>query len=154
MKRIKNAFFVSFCLLVALVIFNGCSENVGMPYQPEKEPAITLQKVAGLELYCNGRLVAIIDSASVTGIVTAKMNENSDIFEVEFFDESGDVIEVDPQLYRLAWQNDPAYATFEKHQEWTFCIYGQKTGVSTFELELETGSAVEFKSPQIPLKVQ
>ncbi len=155
MKRIKNALFVSFSLLVALLIFNGCADKVGMPYEPGEESAITsLQKVAGLELYCNGRVVVLSDSAGVTGIVYAKMKQSCDIFEVEFFDQGGEIIEIDPQLYRLTWNHDPAYATFEQHQEWTFSVYGKKAGITTFEIKLESGSTVEYKSPPIPLKIQ
>lgn len=154
MKRTKNALFVSFCLLVALVIFNGCSENVGTPYEPEKAAAITLHKVTGLDLYCNGQLAAIIDSAGVIGGVCAKMNKNSDIFEVEFFDENGEIINGEAQPYKLAWNNDTEYATFEQHSEWKFCIYGNKPGETTFELLLENGTGVEYNSPQIPLEVK
>ena len=154
MKRIKNALFVSFCLLVTLLIFNGCADNVGMPSAPGEEPAITLQKVAGLELYCNGRIVAIIDSTGITGGVCAKMNQNSNIFEVEFLNEQGEVINDDPELYKLAWKSDTQYANFESYSDWEFCIFGTKTGKTDFQLLLNSCGSNCYTSPAIPLEIR
>lgn len=154
MKRYKNLLLVTLCAFAALVMFAGCSnDGSGFPVTPE-EPTIVIKKVAGLVLFCNGHVVALVDSANVTGIVTAKMNHNSDVFEVEFIDEKGDVINGDAQQYKLAWKNDTEYATFEQHSEWKFYIYGKKQGETTFELLLENGTGVEYNSPQIPLELK
>ena len=155
MKRFKNLLLVTVCTFVALVMFAGCSDNgSGVPLAPE-EPTIAIKKVAGLTLFRNGHVVAIIDQAGVQGNVTAQMNENSDIFEVEFFDENGEVINNgDVQQYKLAWKNDTEYATFAPHTDWEFCIYGKKPGETTFELLLKNGTGVEYNSPQISLELK
>jgi hypothetical protein len=154
MKRYKNLLLISVCALAALVMFAGCSEDgAGVPYAPE-EPTIVIKKVAGLTLFRNGHVVAIIDQAGVQGNVTAQMNENSDIFEVEFFDENGEVINGDAQQHKLAWKNDTEYATFKLHTDWEFCIYGKKTGKTTFQLQLKNGGSVEYSSPTIPLEIK
>ena len=154
MKRYKNSLLVAVCALAALVMFAGCSDyGSGVPLAPE-EPTITIKKVAGLTLFCNGHVVAIIDQTDVQGIVTAQMKENSDIFEVEFFDENGEVINGDAQQYKLAWNNDTEYATFKLHTDWEFCIYGKKAGKTTFQLQLKNGGSVDYSSPAIPLEVK
>ncbi len=155
MKGYKNLLLVTVCAFVALVMFAGCSEDgAGVPFAPE-EPTITIKKVAGLTLFRNGHVVAIIDQTGVQGTVTAQMNENSDIFEVEFFDENGEVINNgDVQQYKLAWKNDTEYATFAPYTDWEFCIYGKKTGKTTFQLQLKNGGNVDYSSPAIPLEVK
>jgi len=154
MKRFKNLLLVTVCVFVALVMFAGCSnEGSLLPVTPV-DPNLTIKKVAGVTLFRNGHIVAIIDEKGVQGIVTAQMNENSDIFEVEFFDENGEIIDGDAQSYKLAWNNDTEYATFELHNDWEFCIYGKKPGETTFELLLENGTGVEYESPQIPLELE
>ena len=151
MKKYKNLLFVAVCSLAVLVMFAGCSDyGSGSPV----EPPVSITKVAGLTLFRNGHVVAIIDETGVQGTVTAQMNKNSDIFEVEFFDENGEIINGDAQPYKLAWNNDTEYATFEQHGEWKFCIYGKKQGETTFYLLLENGTDVEYNSPQIPLEVK
>ena len=154
MKRFKNLLLVTVCTFVALVMFAGCSDNgSGVPLAPE-EPTIAIKKVAGLTLFRNGHVVAIIDQTGIQGNVTAQMNENSDIFEVEFFDENGEVINGDTQQHKLAWKNDTEYATFKLHTDWEFCIYGKKTGKTTFQLQLKNGGSVEYSSPTIPLEIK
>jgi len=154
MKKYKNLLFVTVCSLAVLVMFAGCSDyGSGVPLAPE-ESTMTIKKVAGLTLFRNGHIIAIINETGIQGTVTAQMNENSDIFEVEFFDENGEVINGDTQPYKLAWNNDTEYATFEQHGEWKFCIYGEKQGETTFELLLENGKGVEYNSPQIPLEIK
>ena len=151
MKRFNQVFFVSFCLLVTVLIFNGCTDKVGNPYEPE---AKILPQVEGLVLFCNGDVIATVDKVGVTGIVSVNMEASAEIFEVEFFDEKGEVVELDPQIHRMTWNNDPAYATFQQEKEWTFFIYGQKAGETTFELKLENGSNDRYQSPPILLKIQ
>jgi hypothetical protein len=154
MKRYKNLLLVVLCAFVALVIFAGCgNEGSGFPVAPE-EPTITIKKVTGLVLFCNGNVVAVVESDNVTGTVAAKMDQNSDIFEVEFLDEKGDIINSDPQQHGLAWKNDKQYATFEQHTDWEFCIYGKKNGETTFKLLLENGAGVDYSSPAIPLEIK
>lgn len=154
MKRYKSSLLVAVCALAALVMFTGCSDyGSGVPLAPE-EPTIAIKKVAGLTLFRNGHVVAIIDQAGVQGNVTAQMNENSDIFEVEFFDENGEVLNGDAKQYKLAWKNDADYAIFKLHTDWEFCIYGKKTGKTTFQLQLKNGGSVDYSSPAIPLEVK
>ncbi len=154
MKRYKNLLLVSVLALGALVMFVGCSDNgSGVPLAPE-EQLIAIKKVAGLTLFRNGHVVAIIDQKGVQGTVTAKMNENSDIFEVEFFDENGEILNGEVEQYNLSWVQDTEYATFEQYSEWKFCIYGKRAGETTFELLLENGAGVEYESPQIPLELK
>lgn len=154
MKKHKNLLLFTVCTLGVLVLFAGCSENGSViPLEPV-EPPLTLKKVAGLTLFRNGHIAAIVDQTGVQGTVNAQMNENSDIFEVEFFDENGEIINGDAQPYKLAWNNDTEYVTFEQHDEWEFCIYGKKSGETTFELLLENGAGVEYNSPPIPLEVK
>ncbi|UCE05536.1 MAG: hypothetical protein JSW07_18305 [bacterium] len=154
MKGYKNLLLISVCALAALIMFAGCSDyGSGVPLAPE-EQTITIKKVAGLTLFRNGHVVAIIDQAGVQGNVTAQMNKNSDIFEVEFFDENGEVLNGDAKQYKLAWNNDTEYATFELHSDWEFFIYGKKTGQTTFQLQLKNGGSVDYSSPAIPLEVK
>jgi hypothetical protein len=154
MKRFKNLLFVTLCAFVALVMFAGCSEDgAGVPYAPE-QPTISIKKVAGMTLFRNGHVVAIIDQTGVQGTVTAQLNKNSDIFEVEFFDENGEILNGEVEQYNLSWVQDTEYATFEQYSEWKFCIYGKRAGETNFELLLENGAGVEYESPQIPLELK
>jgi hypothetical protein len=154
MKRFKSLLPVMVCAFAALVMFAGCSDNgSGIPLAPE-EPTITIKKVAGLTLFRNGHVVAIIDQTGVQGMVTAQMKENSDIFEVEFFDENGEILNGDAQQYKLEWKNDTEYATFELHTDWEFYIHGKKPGETTFQLQLENGGSMDYSSPAIPLEVK
>ena len=154
MKRFKNFLLVSLCTLAVLALFAGCSLDGSMPVTPEEGSTTTIKKVDGLTLFRNGEVVAIMDQETIQGIVTAQLNKNSDVFEVEFFDENGEIINGDSQKYKLAWRNDPEYVSFEQHSDWKFCIYGKKPGNTYFELILENGGSADYFSPAIPLKVQ
>jgi hypothetical protein len=154
MKRYKNSLLIAVCALVALVMFAGCSDyGSGGPVAPTP-PIITVPKVAGLSLFRNGHVVAIIDETGVQGNVTAQMNENSDIFEVEFFDENGEILNGELQYHNLSWIQDTEYATFEQFSKWKFGIYGKRAGETAFEVLLENGAGVEYQSPDILLELK
>ena len=155
MKKLKSVMLIPVSVFVAVIMFAGCdNEGAGLPVEPE-QPTITIKKVAELTLFCNGNVVAIVDSnANVTGIVCSKMDQNSNIFEVEFLDQQGEVINDDPELYKLAWKNDTQHATFESYSDWEFCIFGTKTGKTDFQLLLNSCGSNCYTSPAIPLEIR
>ena len=153
MKNLRNYLLIAFCVLVGLIIFAGC-DSKGSISPIIIDPPISIKKVDGLMLFHNGNVIATVNKETVNGIVPAQMNENSDIYEVEFLDENGEIINEHSQQYRLAWDYDKQYATFEEHTDWEFCIYGKKSGETTFQLQLKNGGSVDYSSPAIPLEVK
>ena len=152
MKTFKNMLLVTLCAFVALAMFAGCSKD-GVP-SPLKPDPITTREVAGMTLYRNGGVVAVMDKSGIQGTVTAQINENSDIFEVEFFDENGEILNGELQYHNLSWIQDTEFATFEQFSKWKFGIYGKRAGETAFEVLLENGAGVEYQSPDILLELK
>ena len=152
MKTLKNMLLVMLCAFVALAMFAGCS-NDGVPSPLKPEPIIN-KEVAGMTLYRNGGVVAVMDKSGIQGTVTAQINENSDIFEVEFFDKNGEIVNGELQYHNLSWIQDTEYATFEQFSKWKFGIYGKRAGETAFEVLLENGAGVEYQSPDILLELK
>ena len=159
MKKFNSFLIVSVCTLMVFALFAGCSSDGSMPFAPKEEPTITIKKVTGLVLFCNREIVALVDNANVNGIVTLQSDQDSDVFEVEFIDENGEIINNDPQEYKLAWSyEDSQIAILDQHtddlNEWQFHIHGKTPGYTTFQLQLENGGSVDYSSPAIPLEVK
>ena len=156
MKTLKNLVSFSICAIAALVIFAGCSsEEDGAPFAPTNESE---QDIGGLVLLHNGKPIIAVDNENVYCTVDAQMNQNSDVYEVEFYYENGELINNESQKYKLAWTyEDSEFATFEQPEdlnEWEFHIHGKKPGDTTFQLLLENEKSVDYSSPSIPLKVR
>jgi len=152
MKILKSLLPVSICVIAAMVIFVGCSSGNGdSPIAPTNE---SINNIATMELLHNGKLVVLIDNEKVNGAITAQMAQNSDVYEVEFYNEMGELINNDPQKYKLAWRNDTSFATFEQLSEWGFFIYGNKQGDTAFQILIENGNNEVYSSPSILLKVR
>lgn len=152
MKKLKSLLFITVCAFTVMALFAGCSnEGADFPISPE-EP--TIKKVAGMILFCNGHPVALVDSANVTGMACATVNQKSEVFEVEFLDENGEIINECYQQHKLGWDCDEQYAKFESACDWGFCIFGKKTGKTAFQLSLVCGECVAYSSPAIPLEIK
>ncbi len=154
MKTLINLFSVSIYAIATLVIFSGCSsEESGTSPTKESE-----QDIGVLVLFQNGKPIAAVDNDRVSGTVTVQMDQNPVVYEVEFYDKNGELINNDPPKYELAWNyEDPELATFEQHEalkEWEFHIHGKKPGDTTFQLFLENRNSVYYSSPSIPLNVR
>ncbi len=155
MKTFRNVVPFSICAIATMIIFAACSEGDGL-VEPQDEPH---RVISGLELLHNGKVIVLVDvdNENIYGTVNAQMAQNSDVFEVEFYDENGDVINNDYQAYKLAWRGDAEYAIFEQHEdlsEWEFHIHGKKSGDTAFQLLIENGKNEVYSSPSIPLKVK
>jgi len=152
MKTLKNLLSVSICAIAAWVIFVGCSSGNGDTLTAPTNESI--KNITTMELLQNGKLVVLIDNEKVNGAITAQMDQNSDVYEVEFYNEMGELINNAPQKYKLAWRNDAGFATFEQHSEWGFFIYGNKQGDTAFQILIENGKNEVYSSPSILLKVR
>lgn len=152
MKELKIHLLIAVCAFTLLAMIAACNnQGGGFPIEPE-EP--TLKKVAGVLIFCNGKPVTLIDSTDVSGMVCAKMNQNSKVFEVEFLDKNGEIINEDYQQHKLEWNYDEQYATFESECDWGFFIFGKKTGKTAFQFSLVCGKCIAYSSPEIPLEIK
>lgn len=155
MKIRKDLMVILHCAIGALFIYTACSsDRAHPPFAPENPSEPT---IVGLELLRNGRPIAIVDKGIVNGTVAISMTQNSDVYEAEFFDENGELVNKDPHLLKLAYTiEDSELATIEQPDDlgdWEFHMNGKKAGDTALQLSLENGTSVSYTSPAIPLTV-
>ncbi|NIA29264.1 MAG: hypothetical protein GWP06_05025, partial [Actinobacteria bacterium] len=118
----------------------------------------SIENVHGLILSRDGKEVAFVEEVKVEGFVTVPMGRNSEVYEVEFMNENGEIINVDEKYYSLAWKYEfLGVATFEQPvglNAWQFYIHGKKPGSSAFQLHLKNSKGIEYSSLPIPLVVR
>ena len=148
MKKYKRTLLLLITVVLVLLIFVGCSSD-----QIISPPAKTIEKIGSVVLLNDGKFVASIENKKVNGIVFAELAKESAEFEALFYNENGELMEYDPQEYKLAWNVDFKYAAIERHSQMEFCIFGKKQGNTSFKLFLETNRGIAYSSPGIPLEV-
>jgi hypothetical protein len=161
MKKTKMLLMSGTMVLLSVIVFMGCSE-ITSPNQStamhDEQSEIQNLDVQGMVIYQNGKEILSMETdGNVYGQAISSYLGKEQLFEVEFLDDQGDVVDLESEILSFDWVNDAAdLCTFEKHPhlgKWKFCITGKKTGDTTFELVLVNKAIVEYKSPKIPVKV-
>ena len=151
MKKYKKTLLLIINVILVSLFFISCSNEIVSPVKP---PPPEMEKIGRVVLINDGKMIASIEKEQVNGIVLAELAKESESIELLFYNDKKELMGYNPENYKLVLNGDSEYATFAKHSDWEFCVFGKKQGNSTFQLIIENGVGVEYSSPEIPLEVK
>lgn len=139
--------------LSVLSILSGCSDSTG-PGDRHEDPA-------GLRAVVGGTTIVSVNAArQVTGSFAATVGAQSELIQVQFLDEDGDVISPSASSYYLRVQlGNSALATVQQSPAgaYSFRLQGLAAGTTTMQLSLmhgqHPGGHSDYTSPNITVVV-